>query len=365
MKKIQLSFFLLLACNVNLLAQQTSGSCGANGSNLTWTYSTQTHEIRITGTGAMTDYGYHEPGVAPWSSYDIRSAVIEEGVTSIGNCAFYKQSNLSSISLPSTLETIGNDAFGCAESYNLTTVQIPSSVTNIGREAFLQCYGLNTIIGGENVERIGVRAFKETALTEAMSFSSVKKIDEQAFEGCHQLERIYFPNVQEIGLNAFNGCTSLYDMHFGEYLNYVDERAFYDCSALMDNNGRLQIDAATPPSVNYATAATDLFNIDETYLATRVILYVPSGSVQAYSQHDVWGKLIVRARDNSGVAELKAGTDYRINSGVIDFDTPTHCVLTDMTGRTIYSGTTTRVATAVPAGIYVLRTDKGASKVVL
>ena len=97
-----------------------SGTFGANGDNLTWTFD---HDgiLTISGTGAMKDYNSSDP---PWYSYhsSIRSVVINNGVTNIGACVFQKHDMLSSISLPASLNDIGRFAFTLSN--NLVTINV-------------------------------------------------------------------------------------------------------------------------------------------------------------------------------------------------------------------------------------------------
>ena len=81
----------------------------------------------------------------PWEDYcaDITSVVIENGVTSIGNSAFYLCTNMTSIEIPNSVTSIGKYAFsGCS---SLTSIEIPNSVTSIGDYAFNGCSRLDTI----------------------------------------------------------------------------------------------------------------------------------------------------------------------------------------------------------------------------
>ncbi|MBR1717326.1 MAG: leucine-rich repeat domain-containing protein [Paludibacteraceae bacterium] len=104
-----------------------SGTCGADGDNLTWNLCDGT--LTISGTGAMVHYWAYED--IPWWNYrgSIQRIVIEEGVTSIGNHAFVQCSNLTSVSLPNTLTAISFLAFGHCTS--LPSLTIPSSVTSM------------------------------------------------------------------------------------------------------------------------------------------------------------------------------------------------------------------------------------------
>lgn len=122
MKRRMLSILLaavLLLCAVPLGLVDTayaadvigSGSCG---DNVTWSLSSD-GTFTISGTGDMVNYGYNE---APW--YNIRSqiktVIIEDGVTSIGNSAFQYCSSLTSVAIPNSVTSIGSNAFYYCES---------------------------------------------------------------------------------------------------------------------------------------------------------------------------------------------------------------------------------------------------------
>lgn len=135
MKKL-FTFILALTAGAGTLFA-ASGTCGAN---LTWTLNDGV--LTISGTGEMTDWESDSPG---WESYsaDIKSVVIENGVTSIGNNAFYYYSNMTSVSIGNSVTKIGEYAFlGCA---GLTSLVLPASVTSIGESAFYWCGGLTSI----------------------------------------------------------------------------------------------------------------------------------------------------------------------------------------------------------------------------
>ena len=110
-----------------------SGSCGEN---VTWTL-TADGTLTISGTGAMTDYTYDSR--SPWYSCRtyIKRVVMQQGVTSIGDHAFWDCSGLTSVTIPDGVTSIGGDAFsGCTA---LTSVTIPGSVTSIDGYAFSGC----------------------------------------------------------------------------------------------------------------------------------------------------------------------------------------------------------------------------------
>ena len=135
----------------------------ANGTwgNLTWAFHDGT--LTISGTGAMNAT---TQGSYPWHSIAnyIETITIGEGITSVAANAFAGTQNvhsygkLASISLPSTLTTIGNNAFAYCSA--LPSVEIPASVTSIGTTAFNQCGNLNSVTLNSN-PTIGEDAFNK------------------------------------------------------------------------------------------------------------------------------------------------------------------------------------------------------------
>ena len=257
MKKQLLLFILTL---LPMLAMAQSGSCGEN---VTYTYNSTTKTLTIQGSGAMRDYS----SSAPWYSYkdDIKTVIIEDGVTSIGYAAFSRCSGLTSITIPNSVTSIGESAFyNCS---GLTSVTIPNSVTSIGEYSFYGCGGLTSIIveGGNafynsnnqcnaiietssnqlvrgckttiipnNVKSIGIGAFSScNDLTSISIPNSVTTISPGAFDGCSDLTSVTIPNsVAYIGTDAFNGCSGLTSITIPNSVTSIGEWAFRGCSGL-------------------------------------------------------------------------------------------------------------------------------------
>jgi hypothetical protein len=160
MKKKFLSLFLtvIIACSVftgltvsaeeakvDLTATDvTSGTIG----DCNWSYDESTSTLTISGNGAMGDYDRFETA---WQDFeeDIKSAVIEDGVTSIGYNAFYGCTNLTDVTIADSVTNIDSNAFfNCT---SLASITIPDSVTNIGDFAFYDCESLTSITIPNNV----------------------------------------------------------------------------------------------------------------------------------------------------------------------------------------------------------------------
>ena len=136
-------------------AAKTSGECGKDGDNLTWSYSGGV--LTISGEGEMADYA--EERDVPW--YEIRMGIkqveLPEGLTSLGDRAFYDCSSLTSIALPEGLISIGGSTFYRCRS--LTSVTLPDSLTSIGEGTFYDCRSLTSITLPDSLTSIGVYAF--------------------------------------------------------------------------------------------------------------------------------------------------------------------------------------------------------------
>ena len=90
--------------------------------------------------------------------YGFASSVLPEGITQVGDSAFYFNTVIASVDLPNSITSIGNDAF-----YNcmrLSSLYIPNNVKSIGDNAFRFCSSLKSIVIGDNVAQIGHHAFE-------------------------------------------------------------------------------------------------------------------------------------------------------------------------------------------------------------
>ena len=136
------------------LVSAPNNSCGANA---TWSISGSV--LKISGSGAMYDYG--NTASAPW--YNRRSEItivfVEDGITQLGGYTFRGLDNLVCVSLPTSLKKIGNGTF--YQCTNLTAIEIPSGVTSIDAAAFGYCTNLINISFLGNAPVIGHMAFAQ------------------------------------------------------------------------------------------------------------------------------------------------------------------------------------------------------------
>ena len=243
MKKLILSLLFTTLANIGV-ALAGGNQCG---DNLTWSYvysSFPSGVLTISGTGDMYDY-YHVwentyEGRAPWKSYNIQSVIINSGVTSIGDEAFYSETSdgsyLTSVSIPNTVTRIGKAAFYSRD--GLISINIPNSVTEIGEEAFTECSALQSATLSENLMRINDRVFLGcSSLTSLSIHKGVTHIGEGAFWGCSSLLSLTLPDeIDSIGESAFLECSALRSINIPDSLRIIAPSTFYGCSGLTSLN---------------------------------------------------------------------------------------------------------------------------------
>ena len=111
-------------------------------------------------------------------------------ITIIGDKCFYWK-NFTSITIPSSVTSLGDDCFGGCTS--LKSITIPSSVTTLGQQCFSDCYGLTSITIPSSVTYLGDDCFSNCiGLTSVTIPSSVTYLGHNCFADCSNLESIYF-----------------------------------------------------------------------------------------------------------------------------------------------------------------------------
>ncbi len=213
MKKI-ISFLLIVTIlsamlPLSALADVDSGYCGKN---TTWTFNPSSGTLTISGQGKTDGYIWHSMIMdRPWNAYleDIVSVVVENGVTHIGDGAFYYFENLKNVVIAESVCSIGDSTFSSCE--NLTSITLPYSVTHIGSGAFSCCTNLSEISLPNSLTSIGKNAFREcTSLTKIALPDSVESIEYWAFYDCINLKDVTVSkNLSNFGSNVFWNCENI------------------------------------------------------------------------------------------------------------------------------------------------------------
>ena len=202
----------------------------------------QNGTLTISGQGQMGDYDtdwiddtYTEWKTdAPWFYYRdmIVSLVIEAGVKSIGENAFYGCNKLESVQIAEGIEKISFRAF--MDCTSLREIVIPNSVTVLGTAVFSRCTSLTKVTLPKGITSLSGNLFSECSnLIDVDIPDTVTQIGSSAFWGCSNLEEITIPDsVIQIGGHAFSQCVSLKNIAIPDGVTEITARTFYGCSSL-------------------------------------------------------------------------------------------------------------------------------------
>ncbi len=219
---------LVLSCLPSITWAAEIVDSGVCGDNLTWVL-TDDGTLTISGTGPMTNWlGQSKPS---WTAFQktIKTVVIEAGVTSIGDHAFYHYDNLTKIIIPDSVTDIGEWAFaGCS---SLVTINLPVGLTSIQHSVFNGCSSLTSITIPASVTSIGEYAFCGCSSLTSMSIpEGVTRIEKSLLRRATSLSEISIPDsVTYIGDGAFYECSYLTDIAIPENVTYIGAEAFSEC----------------------------------------------------------------------------------------------------------------------------------------
>ena len=191
-------------------ATVASGKCGDSAK---WTLDAA-GTLTISGSGKTWDFIDEDWNAnAPWYDVSLRlrikKVVVEKGITYVGTWAFYDCSEMTSVSLPTTLETMGASVF--MDCTSLTSVTIPAGVTAIGGDFFYGCASLKSVTLPDSLWDVGGCTFMDCAsLTSVRLPATLLSISWQMFKDCKSLTSLTIPrSVVDVKQDAFSGCTAL------------------------------------------------------------------------------------------------------------------------------------------------------------
>lgn len=178
----------------------------------------------------------------------IEKLVISEGIREIHNGAFSSCTALKDVTLPTTLQKIGNvvqkknNLFailgwqnGAFESCAIEEIQLPVALNYIGEGTFSNCKKLKRINLPNNIETIMDGCFAGcNELVEVFLPDNLLSIEREAFSYC-AMNIINIPSsVRKIGNGAFKGCRELSSVQLHEGLYEIEDLAFKDCVSLYE-----------------------------------------------------------------------------------------------------------------------------------
>ena len=213
------------------------------GNGLFWEVTAEGTLI-ISGRGDMPDFekDLYKLPETPWKTEakkgQIKNAIIEEGITSIGNYAFcfsyYKKnwgvrttSYIKHVQFPTSLKRIGHHAFYKQSSFD--NIELNSGLEIIDYCAFAETFWRKVIIPS-SVYKLGWAAFSGSWVEEVILSDNIEIIENSTFSKCKKLKNIKLPSkLKSIGLAAFYECENLHHIDFPTQLQVIGENAFMGC----------------------------------------------------------------------------------------------------------------------------------------
>lgn len=328
-----------------------SGKCG---DNLEWVLDAD-GTLTISGKGEMSEYTFKtsqhqftseeneqytnelENHKFPWFEKNdpklITKIIIEDGVESISDMAFYGTS-VKSIILPNSIKKIGKSSIAnCAElekitlsdnitsiptgafnsDYKLTSIELPSKLNSIGTSAFLNCESLESINIPNSVTEIGERAFSNSGLKKLVIPNEITVINSGLCSYCDKLETVVFSTATtEIKNDAFLECPKLKNIDLPDSLKKIGENAFL-----------------TGTNVN-AYIPKDVTNIENEAFNKKSVIYGYSNSTAeefaknnnikfvAVNSHDEYLPLSESAYSDTDNSSYKSSIDELSQLGIIN-----------------------------------------------
>ena len=168
---------------------------------------------------------------------------VKDGIGAIAGEAFKDCTGVANITLPDTVETIGEYAFS---NTGVTSIELGNSLRTIGEYAFYKSTNLENVEMQDNVEEIGAGTFSGcTKLTSVRLSKKLTKISNVIFQNCESLKSITIPeNVMQFETTvmgrsyAFAGCTGLESITIPKEIHYLPGELFKDCTNLKTVNFR-------------------------------------------------------------------------------------------------------------------------------
>ncbi|MBE6580153.1 MAG: hypothetical protein E7650_00875 [Ruminococcaceae bacterium] len=148
---------------------------------------------------------------------------IDGSVTSIGSHAFYN-SGLTSITIPSSVSSIGKSAFsGCSSLESITIPFVGAALNGTQNTHFGYIFGANS--SSQNSSYVPA-SLKTVVITGGTT------IGDSAFSGCNSIQSVTMNGIERIGWSAFASCTGLKDITIPKGVLHIDPYAFYNCTSL-------------------------------------------------------------------------------------------------------------------------------------
>ena len=298
-------------------------------------------------------------------------------VTQLADGAFSYCRDVTSVTMPETLQYIGPGAFYLCGS--LEEVIIPDSVEDVGEWAFRRCYNLVKVHWPSSASKINELAFANVGSNHRFdepdgpyfmleNGENITHVAISGFWGAYMREFPYWDNLVEIGINSFNG-TQLTFVKIPEGCS-VGKDAFLSNRKLQtielpkdcrDNISEVFIGSENVQLIRIAATVPPVLSRDwAAKVAENCVLEVPDESLELYRNAEYWknfSEIIT-----SGVETVEASRFSAIGlSGSLRVNSVKEATVFDMQGTRLHTGLDFELQ--LPAGIYIVKSGETERKV--
>lgn len=244
------------------------------------------------------------PAAKAGETFSVPATVIK-----VETYSFYSAANLTEISLPASLTTVGETAFANIMKLKGFKVDPANQAFTVKDGAlfsrnledlysFPLAAGHTSFVILEGVRRIHDSAFSMAENLTGITFpSTLESIGEMSFASCYGLKKVSLPSIKKIGIYAFQLCDGIKELSVGSNITEIESGAFMFCSGLE----KVEIAAVTPPSC-VDDGGFDSFTVGNT------VLYVPNESLAAYKAKAPWTNF-KSIEGTSGIDDIAADTE--------------------------------------------------------
>ena len=251
----------------------------------------------VTKDGIVYDVKGIEPNTFNYCT-NLKSIVIPNSVTYIGEYAFHECENLTSVTLSNAITSIGMRTF--MDCFKLKSIDIPESVNDIGDEVFQSCIALKSVKMPNSVEKLGNHVFRFCSSLEEMVIpEKVKVLPSAIFQGCYSLKKVTLPeSLIEIGEQAFYDCGNLKTVTIPASVRKIGNNPF-----TWTDNLKVYNYSAKPQFIdNYVEGAFGE-------------LHIPVGFKAAYQRNKYWKNFtIIDDLESSFVPMFANGVNLILNT---------------------------------------------------
>lgn len=240
---------------------------------------------------------------------------VPKSATSIYANALKDKKTITSIFIPKTVRSIGNNAFECCFGLRTVTLEEGSQLTSIGSGAFASCFMLEEMFVPRGVTSIGDSAFYSCINMTSIDFEegcAVRTIGLRCFYDCYALESVTLPNtITSIGKGAFCYCTSMESINIPTSLTQIETYCFNYCyklkNVIWDDSSSCTVIGYTNGSGGTGRAFKECTSLESIYIPASV-RYFHDGSYGNGTFQDCTSLKNVTFSPNSRLYDLGAYT---------------------------------------------------------